>query len=125
MYSCIVGDLTVTISGLSSVGLPGQTAQYDIYLYGFGGTETIDDVQYCLNAQFTINPPSPVQGAQQPTDEFYGGWINTWTEGGQYVLFSSVPVTTPGQTITITVAPDPNIPVGEWFMNGIQIVPVY
>jgi hypothetical protein len=121
-------EATLTITGLSSVGFPGQGAPtFDIYLYGNGGTESIEGTEYSLNAQFTISPPAYVSGYPETTltTTSGAGWdINTWYEGNQYVLFPNVSITN-GQALTITVAPDPYNPVDQWFMNGIQIVPVY
>jgi hypothetical protein len=123
--SCNTNAITLIITNLPSVQSSGSSGAYDIYLYGYGGTTTISGTEYSVNAQFTISPSGTnVYGDPVTTlttsSAIYD--INTWYEGSQYVLFPNVPISS-GSKLEITVTLDPSSPVGQWAVNGIQIVP--
>ena len=123
---------SITISGLSTVGINGQDALYDIYLYGSGGPVTYQEVTYSANALFTSSPAgkNPLDGSdifQQSTASSSDWDPNKWVEGNQYVVFRNVHVSASNPNIAITVAPDTGNPANNSaahaVVNGIQIVP--
>ncbi|HXP63796.1 MAG TPA: hypothetical protein VN829_25035 [Dongiaceae bacterium] len=83
------GNITITLTNLPS-------GTWDFYLYGHGPTAD--------NSIFYVGTNGPLATTTSSTT-WSNGLPANWTNGQQYVLFSSVPVTN-GRPVVITVTPD-------------------
>jgi outer membrane protein assembly factor BamB len=147
MYS--QNPFTVTISGLPTQGFNNGPALYDVYVYAYGGQDTVT----YYNSDISINPPDGPYGTdpvspqseiqktscQQSLDGFvqpaqpenlslftqnYQNPNNDY-ENGEYVVFHNVPATPNGSSggvITITAQADSGNQGSFPLINGIQIV---
>jgi hypothetical protein len=126
MMNCYIATagpnpITVTITGLSSVGINGLEAFYDIYVYGSSQMTSHGSTQ-TMNGTYSITP-TPYTGPSVQTTTPSVGWdLNQWTEGYQYVVFRDVPISG-GQQAVLVVSPDPGNSGSPGIINGIQIVP--
>jgi hypothetical protein len=93
------GNATITVTDL-------PVGRYDLYLYGVDTTFQVSagGVSYGTKTSYdspVVNPP-------------------IWQEGKQFALFKSVAITSPGQTIVISVQPGQ---AGWAVVSGLQIAP--
>jgi hypothetical protein len=95
-------DITLTLTNFPA-------GQYDLYLYGHGGTNL-------GNTVFQVIASGVNLGNQSTTTN--GTWSGTnWIEGAQYVVYRNVRLTNIGTVILIA---HPGVE-GQAFFNGVQI----
>jgi hypothetical protein len=97
-----LGNLTLTLTNFPA-------GQYDLYLYGHGGTNLANTVFQVIAGGINL-------GSQSTTVN--GTWNSTnWIEGAQYVVYRNVRLTNTGSLVLVA---HPGVE-GHAFFNGLQI----